>query len=135
MRAGGITNVRWFGLGRVARVCARAIIMTTKSISNVGTKRMKQRVVSILSVVLIAQAFAAAGAPKQDSFSLPDKASPELAWWRDSMKTHDERIGWWREARFGMFVHWGVYSTLGNEYKGRQGGGYAEHIQRVLKIS
>lgn len=50
------------------------------------------------------------------------------------MKTHDERIGWWREARFGMFVHWGVYSTLGNEYKGRKGGTYAEHIQRVLKI-
>jgi alpha-L-fucosidase len=33
-----------------------------------------------------------------------------------------------------MFVHWGVYSGLGNEYKGRKGGGYAEHIQRVLKI-
>ena len=50
------------------------------------------------------------------------------------MKTRDTRLQWWREARFGMFVHWGVYSGLGNEYKGRQGGGYAEHIQRVLKI-
>jgi alpha-L-fucosidase len=68
------------------------------------------------------------------SFSVPDENSPELAWWRDSMKTHEERIAWWREARFGMFVHWGVYSGLGNEYKGRKGGGYAEHIQRVLKI-
>ncbi|TAK93316.1 MAG: alpha-L-fucosidase [Verrucomicrobia bacterium] len=67
-------------------------------------------------------------------FSIPDKDSPELAWWRDSMKTHDERIAWWREAKFGMFVHWGVYSSLGNEYQGRKGGGYAEHIQRVLKI-
>jgi len=76
----------------------------------------------------------ASAAPKPDSFSVPEKDSPELAWWRDSMKTHDERIAWWREARFGMFVHWGVYSALGNEYKGRQGGGYAEHIQRVLKI-
>jgi alpha-L-fucosidase len=50
------------------------------------------------------------------------------------MKTHDDRITWWREARFGMFVHWGVYATLGNEYKGRKGGTYGEHIQRVLKI-
>jgi alpha-L-fucosidase len=24
-----------------------------------------------------------------------------------------ERMGWWREARFGMFVHWGLYSQLG----------------------
>lgn len=23
------------------------------------------------------------------------------------------RIAWWREARFGMFLHWGVYSVLG----------------------
>lgn len=67
-------------------------------------------------------------------FSIPAKDSSELAWWRESMKTHDERMAWWREAKFGMFVHWGVYSALGNEYQGRKGGGYAEHIQRVLKI-
>src|SRR5271165_6082163 len=24
-----------------------------------------------------------------------------------------KRIGWWREARFGMFLHWGVYSIPG----------------------
>jgi len=70
----------------------------------------------------------------QSTFGLPDKDGPEAAWWRESMKTHDERIQWWREARFGMFVHWGVYSGLGNSFQGRQGGGYAEHIQRVLKI-
>ena len=69
-----------------------------------------------------------------ESFNLPSKDSPDATWWRDSMKTRDERIEWWREARFGMFVHWGVYSALGNEYHGRKGGGYAEHIQRVLKI-
>jgi alpha-L-fucosidase len=68
------------------------------------------------------------------SFDLPSKDSPEAAWWNESMKTRDARLEWWREARFGMFVHWGVYSGLGNEYKGRKGGGYAEHIQRVLKI-
>jgi len=25
----------------------------------------------------------------------------------------EQRIAWWREARFGMFLHWGVYSILG----------------------
>ncbi|HXT11487.1 MAG TPA: alpha-L-fucosidase [Candidatus Angelobacter sp.] len=67
-------------------------------------------------------------------FGLPSKDSPETAWWRESMKTKDQRLAWWREARFGMFIHWGVYSGLGNEFRGRKGGGYAEHIQRVLKI-
>jgi len=69
-----------------------------------------------------------------DEFSLPLKDSPEAAWWRDSRTNLDERLGWFRDARFGMFIHWGVYSGLGNEYQGRKGGGYAEHIQRVLKI-
>ncbi|MCL2361297.1 MAG: alpha-L-fucosidase [Defluviitaleaceae bacterium] len=31
--------------------------------------------------------------------------------------TRDQRIAWWREARFGMFVHIGLYSSLGrNEW-------------------
>src|SRR6185503_9687067 len=46
----------------------------------------------------------------QENFRLPSKDSPEAAWWRESMKTRDERLAWWREARFGMFIHWGVYS-------------------------
>jgi alpha-L-fucosidase len=32
-------------------------------------------------------------------------------------KTRDDRMAWWREARFGMFVHIGLYSALGrNEW-------------------
>ena len=69
-----------------------------------------------------------------DEFNLPSKDSPEVQWWRDSRTNLDERLTWFRDARFGMFIHWGVYSGLGNEFEGRKGGGYAEHIQRVLKI-
>ncbi|MBN1838175.1 MAG: alpha-L-fucosidase, partial [Spirochaetales bacterium] len=28
-------------------------------------------------------------------------------------ETRPERIRWWQEARFGMFVHWGLYAQLG----------------------
>ena len=32
-------------------------------------------------------------------------------------KTQSKRLQWWREARFGMFVHWGLYSQIGrNEW-------------------
>ena len=35
--------------------------------------------------------------------------------WTDA--TRDERMAWWREARFGMFVHYGLYSQIGrNEW-------------------
>ena len=67
-------------------------------------------------------------------YNLPSKDSPEAKWWRDSQTNLDERLAWWREARFGMFIHWGVYSYLGGTWKGRPVTGYAEHIQRILKI-
>ena len=27
--------------------------------------------------------------------------------------TRERRMKWWHEARFGMFIHWGLYSVLG----------------------
>lgn len=30
-------------------------------------------------------------------------------------RDHERRIQWWREAKFGMFIHWGLYSILGRE--------------------
>ena len=42
---------------------------------------------------------------------------------------------WWREARFGMFIHWGVYAQLAGVYHGHQqahGGG--EWIMNRCKI-
>ena len=55
-------------------------------------------------------------------------------WWTASMKTHDQRIAWWRESEFGCFIHWGVYSTFGGEWKGKPFRGYAEHMMRSQKI-
>jgi alpha-L-fucosidase len=26
---------------------------------------------------------------------------------------HEQRMQWWHEARFGMFIHWGLYSVIG----------------------
>ena len=47
----------------------------------------------------------------------------------------DERMAWWREARFGMFIHWGVYSLPAGEWNGRQIGGIGEWIMNRGKIS
>ncbi|MBL7969766.1 MAG: alpha-L-fucosidase [Prolixibacteraceae bacterium] len=55
-------------------------------------------------------------------------------WWTESMKTHDQRIDWFKEAKFGCFIHWGVSSPAGNEWKGKGGLGYSEHLMRARKI-
>lgn len=46
----------------------------------------------------------------------------------------DARIGWHREARFGCFVHFGVFSGPAGEFEGKQGGTYSEHLMRSLQI-
>jgi alpha-L-fucosidase len=47
----------------------------------------------------------------------------------------DARMAWWREARFGMFVHWGLYSGLAGTWEGKpvatKGG--MEWIQQRVK--
>ena len=32
----------------------------------------------------------------------------------------DARMAWWREARFGMFIHWGLYSIPAGTWNGKQ---------------
>ncbi|TCJ19573.1 alpha-L-fucosidase [Flaviaesturariibacter flavus] len=45
------------------------------------------------------------------------------------------RMQWWREARFGMFIHWGVYSQWAGVYHGhQQARGGAEWIMNRSKI-
>ena len=32
----------------------------------------------------------------------------------------EERIAWFREAKFGMFIHWGIYAQLAGMWKGKE---------------
>lgn len=34
----------------------------------------------------------------------------------EPLLTQDSRMDWWREARFGMFIHWGLYAVPGGEW-------------------
>jgi alpha-L-fucosidase len=56
-------------------------------------------------------------------------------WWTASMRNHEERIAWWRQGKFGMFMHWGIYSLPAGEWKGKKVGGYAEHLMRKERIT
>jgi len=38
----------------------------------------------------------------------------------------DERMEWWRDSKFGMFIHWGAYSIIGGERDTKIAGGGAE---------
>ena len=46
----------------------------------------------------------------------------------------DARMAWWREARFGMFIHWGLYSIPAGTWDGKQIGGIGEWILNNASI-
>ncbi|MDL2233732.1 alpha-L-fucosidase [Ruminococcaceae bacterium OttesenSCG-928-L11] len=41
---------------------------------------------------------------------------------------------WWKDARYGMFIHWGLYSHLAGSWKGREVSGIGEWIMKRLEI-
>lgn len=38
-----------------------------------------------------------------------------------TFKTKEERLAWWQDARFGMFIHWGPIALKGNEISWSRG--------------
>lgn len=48
--------------------------------------------------------------------------------------TDEERMEWWTDARFGMFIHWGIYSVPAGFYKGQPQKNSAEWIMNRGKI-
>ena len=45
-----------------------------------------------------------------------------------------DRLKWWREARFGMFIHWGVYAVPAGIWKGKDVPGIGEWIMNRARI-
>src|SRR5438045_1712142 len=52
----------------------------------------------------------------------------------ETKEKRDARMKWWREARFGMFIHWGVYSVPAGTYKGEQSKHIGEWLMRDFNI-
>jgi alpha-L-fucosidase len=71
---------------------------------------MLRLAVSILVSWLLLNAESVIAQTKEIARPIPKESSAE----------RDARMKWWREARFGMFIHWGVYAVAGGEWKGKE---------------
>ena len=85
---------------------------------------MKQTCNLLLTFLIAFQSlsWAHAAGPDTNSFPIESKAQ------------RDARMEWWRSARFGMFIHWGVYSVPAGTYNGKQINGIGEWIMNNGKI-
>lgn len=52
----------------------------------------------------------------------------------ESVEKKNERMKWWREAKFGMFIHWGAYSVPAGVHYGKEIPGIGEWIMSRAKI-
>jgi alpha-L-fucosidase len=53
---------------------------------------------------------------------------------KETAAQRDARMNWWREARFGMFIHWGLYSIPAGTWNGKQIPGIGEWIMNRASI-
>ena len=74
---------------------------------------------------IVAGALLAAGTTS----ALPAQSSPV-----ESAAQKDARMGWWRDAQFGMFIHWGAYSVPAGVYHGERVPDIGEWIMSRAKV-
>jgi alpha-L-fucosidase len=77
-------------------------------------------------VVVLMLAWAIAAAVAEDASGKRSSVEAETS------AEHDERMAWWRQARFGMFVHWGLYAIPAGEWNGETR--HAEWIRHTARI-
>ncbi len=58
----------------------------------------------------------------------PGEGDREEAGGNHQLSGQDRKMEWWREARFGMFIHWGLYAIPAGEWEGEQIPGISEWI-------
>ncbi len=81
---------------------------------------------TLLVTVFAAAVLAAAVCSAQDSKSAANISRSEMS------TNSDQRMKWFRDAKFGMFIHWGIYSVPAGEWKGKKS--YAEWFQLETKM-
>ncbi len=53
---------------------------------------------------------------------------------KESLEAYNERMQWFADTQYGLFIHFGGYSLLGGVWKGEQIKGYSEWIQGKAQI-
>jgi alpha-L-fucosidase len=98
----------------------------------------KLLVTKYLPAICIGSAFLIAGWGQQRPATPPSEQPirRNLAADRPTQSDPDleRRIKWWREARFGLFIHWGLYAVPAGEWRGQAISGFGEWIMNLAKI-
>ncbi|MEY2430239.1 MAG: alpha-L-fucosidase [Verrucomicrobiota bacterium] len=87
-----------------------------------------------IALLSVATTFTTTAQPSKTNSIASTNESSELLWQYDYGVSHDQRMRWWREARFGMFIHWGLYSVPAGVWNGEQSKHIGEWLMLDYKI-
>ncbi|HEX9105634.1 MAG TPA: alpha-L-fucosidase, partial [Longimicrobiales bacterium] len=68
------------------------------------------------------------------ALSAPSARAQERASTTVSQAQRDARMAWWRQARFGLFIHWGAYAVPAGVHNGQRTGSTGEWIMNAEHI-
>jgi alpha-L-fucosidase len=80
-----------------------------------------KRIQLFLAFVVVAAATVAVAGGSQNRQLTPDSAK-------------EARLSWFREAKYGLFIHWGLYAIPAGEWKGKRSLGLGEWIMNRSQI-
>src|ERR1019366_5547631 len=92
----------------------------------------RNRLNRLLGTLAVAAALSALGAAPPAPADTGDPHESEAQVKGEAQGPAAKRLEWWSEARFGMFIHWGLYAQDGCFFKGQDG--TSEHMMRHLQI-
>ncbi|MGB1259143.1 MAG: alpha-L-fucosidase, partial [Akkermansiaceae bacterium] len=93
--------------------------------------QQKSRFIKLLLIILIWSASRTASYSQEPpALQIGSKESLQ-----ETHAQRDARMKWWREARFGMFIHWGLYSVGGGKWNGQDSGSICSWMQSRLCVS
>ena len=88
---------------------------------------MKTRLLHCVLMLIVLLAVPVQAQDQQQSDSLDPYAN-------ETDEQRDARMAWFREARFGLFIHWGIYAIPAGTYNGEKIKGIGEWIMKRGKI-
>ena len=62
------------------------------------------------------------------------RPAPAQDFTQEPAAQRDARMAWWRDAQFGMFIHWGAYAVPAGTYNGERIAGIGEWIMSRAHI-
>ena len=90
--------------------------------------------VAILLLSLVATVVPALAQVEGEHVDVSDTHNVKAIQDTETPAQRDARMAWWRDARFGMFIHWGLYSIPAGTWQGRQVPGIGEWIMNTGSI-